>query len=194
MLVLARDGGMADSATSLCPALSPGTPRPPLQILCVSRKCSVLIDVSLSNPSSISLFEKVTIWSWVTGLFILWLSQGRCAGQRACASPSVLSLIRSAEFWPGRQHSLPIPHTSVNINCLDLTYYQFVKVKRNHWCYFPSLRALNFYFLDILDWNNLEDNITIETRRCLEFVCDLQSYLRPSQNPCFWELGLGKAI
>ena len=93
MLVLPWPG-MADSASCLCPALSPVSsqvkPRPPPLFVLSLRKWSILL-----SSLRCQHLQKVS-WSKLTSL----VTRGWCA----CAR--VLSLIRSVEFWLGRQHSL----------------------------------------------------------------------------------------
>ena len=101
-----QDGGMADSTSSLCPAHSPGTLDLPSHSCVYQENAHMYLNLYIHIKSFLlNLYSR----SWPLGPE--WLACLSCDSGVVCrvkSQPSLLSLIRSAEFWLGRQHSLPI--------------------------------------------------------------------------------------
>ena len=101
-----QDGGMADWQPVSCS--QPRHTRPSLPFLCVSRKCSYVFKIyphQILPP--IPLFEKLTPWSWVTGLFILWL-RGGVQGKEPALTPEFDPICRVLAR-PPTLSTYPIP-------------------------------------------------------------------------------------
>lgn len=106
-----QDGGMADSASSLCPAHSPGTLDLPSHS-CVYQENAQYVFIFM-YPNQIlpptPLFEKLTPWSWVTGLFILWLRGGVQGKEPAPALTPEFDPICRVLARPPTLSTYPIP-------------------------------------------------------------------------------------